>query len=95
MKKLTSIISLFLLLSFSACTTEGQYGSCIGLFDKDKMEKKNPNLIYKLNGWNTFLAVMGTCLLFIPTIYVIANSTFCPDEKIAQPITPSKIEEDR
>lgn len=89
MKKLTSILSLFLLLSFSACTTTGEYGPCIGLFDKDRMEKKNPNLVYKLNGWNTFLAVIGTGLFFIPTIYVVANSTFCPDERIVEPTFPA------
>jgi hypothetical protein len=73
MKK-TALIVIVVLLA--GCTSNTEYGTCIGAFDE-----KDPKLTYKLSGWNAFMAVLGTSLLFIPTIMVVANNTFCPVAK--------------
>lgn len=71
MKKIIAILLLASVLS--GCTSSTEFGECVGLFDE-----KNPKLTYKLSGWNAFVAVIGSGLMFIPTIMVVANETFCP-----------------
>lgn len=68
-----TIAAVLLLAVLSACTSATEYGPCVGLFDD-----KDVKLTYKLSGWNLFMAVIGTSFLFIPTIIVAKDETFCP-----------------
>lgn len=73
MKSISKLLfPLFLILSLAACTTETEYGQCIGAFDD-----KDPKLVYKVSTWNVFLGVFFFEVI-VPPIIVIANSTFCP-----------------
>jgi len=62
-----------LLLTLSACTSKTEFGDCVGLFDD-----KKPDLTYKISGWNALMGVIGTSIMFVPTIFVLKDETFCP-----------------
>lgn len=67
-----TIIVLAFALMVSGCTSETEFGQCIGIADD-----KNPALVYKVSKWNVFLAIVG--LEFIaPPIFVLVDQTFCP-----------------
>ena len=84
------ILSMALLVS--GCTSSTSYGECVGLFDKSSAEKMHPDLIYKLSGWNCFVAIfVGPPLLFLPTIFVIKDETFCPEGKIVTLVEPKPL----
>ncbi len=72
MKKLSLI---FLAVFVAACTSETQYGPCIGLFDE-----KDPELVYKAKAWNIGMGILFFGLV-IPPVVVIVDETFCPVAK--------------
>ena len=76
MKKL--FIALLMILTLAGCTTETQYGQCIGAFDD-----KNPALTYKPSGWNIGLAVVFVETIIVP-IVVIMDETLCPNGVVAK-----------
>ena len=66
------IIAILLLAALVGCTTHTEYGQCIGAFgDKD------PKLVYKVSGWNLFMAIIGLELI-APPIFVVVDMTLCP-----------------
>jgi hypothetical protein len=71
MKK--GILAILAALVFTGCTSSTEYGACVGAF-----EDKNPALKYNISGWNALMGVIGTSLLFVPTILVVKDATFCP-----------------
>ncbi len=71
MKK--EILIILAALVFTGCTYNNDHGTCVGAF-----EDKNPALKYNISGWNAFMGLLGTSLLFVPTILVIKDATFCP-----------------
>ncbi len=65
--------TLFLvaLLLLSSCDSVTQFGPCIGIADD-----KDPNLIYKLSGWNVAMGIIFIETVFVPII-VLVDNTFC------------------
>ena len=70
MKKLVAILMITVLLA--GCTSSTAFGPCIGAFDD-----KDPAKVYKLDAWNTFLAIFFSATIFVPVV-VVVNETFCP-----------------
>lgn len=68
-----AIAMMLMVTVLSGCTSATEFGQCVGMF-----EDKKQDLTYNISGWNAFVAVLGTSLLFIPTILVIKDQTFCP-----------------
>ena len=66
-------IAALIVLTLAGCTSETQFGPCIGAFDD-----KNPALTYKLSIWNTFLGILFSETIIVPVV-VIANETHCPN----------------
>jgi len=73
MKKLLLMVLIVTMLA--GCTTRTEYGTCVGAFDD-----KDPALVYKLDAWNTVLAIVFFETIFVPVI-VVANETLCPVDK--------------
>lgn len=73
MKKilLIALTAMFL----SGCTEKTEFGMCVGAF-----EDREPGLVYKLDVWNTVLAVIFVETIIVPVV-VIANQTVCPVAK--------------
>ena len=70
-----TILALLMVAMLAGCTTETEFGKCIGLG-----EDKNPALVYKVSGWNVFLGIIGIELIY-PPIAVLVDSLFCPVAK--------------
>jgi len=66
------IVILLAAIMLSGCTSTTQFGQCIGIADD-----KNPELVYKLSVWNTFLAIVFSETIIVP-IVVLVDETFCP-----------------
>lgn len=66
------IAMLLMAAALAGCTTENQYGPCIGAFDDPE-----PGVKYKLDVWNTVMAVIFVETVVVPVV-VIANETKCP-----------------
>ena len=64
------ILTLILVVS---CTERTKFGPCVGMGD----DNRNPNLIYKLDGWNLAMGLIFVELI-VPPIIVLANETYCP-----------------
>lgn len=63
------IMSLLLLASCSGTT---QYGSCVGINDK-----QDSKLEYRVSIWNVAMGIVFIEMLF-PPIVVVANEFYCP-----------------
>lgn len=63
---------MLLALTLNGCTSTTDFGECIGMFDD-----RNPQLTYKLSGWNAFISI-ATMGLIVPPVLWMKNSTFCP-----------------
>lgn len=74
MKKVIAVLLICTML-LAGCTTNTEYGQCIGLGDKEK-----PNLVYKLSIWNTVLAVIFIETVIVP-IWVAVDLAKCPIAK--------------
>ena len=69
MKRVIAIAALFALVG---CTSRTDLGPCIGAFDE-----RDPNLIYKVSGWNIAMGIIFMEMI-IPPVIVIADETLCP-----------------
>jgi hypothetical protein len=65
-------LALLLASALAACTSETEYGSCIGAFDDP-----NPDLIYEASTKNIVLAAIFVEMIF-PPFLVILKETKCP-----------------
>lgn len=72
MKSIKLTILVLVVAMLSACTTETEFGRCIGVADD-----KDPALVYKLSVLNTVLASIFVATIFVPVI-VLVDETFCP-----------------
>ena len=70
MKKM--ILSTLAALSLAGCTTQTEYGPCVGISDE-----KNPNLVYKIDVTNAVLGIVFIETIIVP-IVILADETFCP-----------------
>ncbi len=66
---------LFVLL-LVGCTTHTEFGSCIGLLDK-----QNPKVEYELSVWNGFVAILFSETVVVP-IYTVAKDISCPYKEV-------------
>lgn len=66
------LIVIALLPLFVSCTSETQYGKCIGIFDD-----KDPTKIYRPNTKNVIIGVIFFELV-IPPIVVALDQALCP-----------------
>ena len=71
-------IAALIVLTLAGCTSETQFGPCIGAFDD-----KNPELTYKPSVWNVFLAILFSETIIVPVIVVI-DETLCPNGYVAK-----------
>jgi hypothetical protein len=67
-KTLLILAAVFL----SGCTSETEFGACIGAFDD-----KRPELIYKVSANNLVWGILGFSLV-APPIFVIVDQFHCP-----------------
>lgn len=67
-----TIAALLLLVVLTGCTDATEYGECIGIG-----QDKNPNLEYKIDGWNLAIGIIFFELV-APPVIVAADETFCP-----------------
>jgi hypothetical protein len=65
-------IIVMLLILLSACTTQTEYGKCVGINDAQK-----PNLVYKASGWNIAMSIIFFETVFVP-IVVVMDDLYCP-----------------
>jgi hypothetical protein len=70
MKK--TIATALMLMLLAGCTSRTGYGECIGAFDD-----KQPDLQYKVSGWNLALAIIFSETIVVPVV-VVASETSCP-----------------
>ena len=70
MKKL--LILALILFSCISCTSQTQYGKCVGIADD-----KDPKLIYKLDTTNMVLGIIFIETIIVP-IVVVNDQLFCP-----------------
>lgn len=70
MKKI--LLSLMLAFTVAGCTSETEYGDCVGLF-----EDRDPTLVYETDTGNVILAVIFSETLIVPAI-VLIDETYCP-----------------
>jgi len=85
---LSSILLCLALLTSVGCFDKTtSYGKCIGVFDDRK-----PNLEYKLSVWNGINGILWSELLFIPTLYWLADFTFCPVDKKDDTLIPTGLQ---
>ncbi len=61
-----------LLLSFTACASRTEYGSCVGINDK-----KNPKLEYKCSERNLILSILFAETFVVPVV-VVFDELECP-----------------
>lgn len=61
-----------MLLAFSSCTSQTEFGKCVGYDDK-----KDSNLVYKVSGWNLIVGLIFSEMV-IPPILVFVNELECP-----------------
>ena len=87
MKSIKVAVLLVVVCLLSACENKTPYGPCVGAFDE-----KKPNLVYKLSVNNVVWGLLGSELLFIPPVIVVANETFCPVGVKPEPQPPMKAE---
>jgi hypothetical protein len=73
MKRIAALVLVLCMLS--ACTTQTEYGKCIGVTDKGK-----PGLVYKASAWNIFLGIIFIETIIVPII-VLLDEFQCPVEK--------------
>jgi len=66
------IFILGLAIILTGCTSQTQFGDCIGLADA-----KKPDLVYKVSATNLIVAIL-TFELIAPPVIVAVNETFCP-----------------
>lgn len=66
------IAMLLMVAVLAGCTSENQYGPCIGAFDEPV-----PDVQYKLSVWNTVMAVIFFETVIVPVV-VVANEAKCP-----------------
>ena len=62
----------FLLLILTGCTESTEYGECIGLG-----QDKDPELVYRLDKSNAFVAIIFVETIIVP-ILVLADNIYCP-----------------
>lgn len=72
MKKFIAALLATLALATASCTSETDFGPCIGAFDE-----KDPGLIYKMSGWNIAMGIIFFELI-VPPIIVVVDETLCP-----------------
>lgn len=70
MKKLFAIVLAVVFLS--GCTSETQFGHCIGAFDD-----KEPDLKYRVEPINLMMGIVFVETIFVPAI-VVLSETHCP-----------------
>jgi hypothetical protein len=71
MKFVKSLVVLSVIL-LTACTNKTEYGSCVGIGDK-----QNPKLHYKVSAWNVTMGILFVELI-APPIFVVLDETYCP-----------------
>ena len=70
MKKILALVLVVALMS--GCTSETQFGHCIGAFDD-----KEPNLKYKVEPINVVMGIVFVETIFVPAV-VLLSETHCP-----------------
>jgi hypothetical protein len=70
--KVLKVLAVASVLMLAACTTRTDYGSCVGIG-----EKQNPKLHYKASAWNITMSVLFVELI-APPVVVALNETYCP-----------------
>ena len=70
--KLLCLVICITLLFCVSCTSQTEYGSCIGIADDRK-----PNLEYKLSIKNAVLGIVFLETIIVP-VWVLADETYCP-----------------
>jgi hypothetical protein len=68
-----------LLLALAGCESRTDYGTCVGLGDK-----QNPKLEYKVSARNLVVGIIFFEMI-VPPVIVAVNETYCP-------IGPAEIE---
>ncbi len=69
------IAAVTLISLLTACTSETEYGECIGINgDKD------PTLVYHVSIWNVIVSVVFIETLVVPIVWALGY-THCPTEK--------------
>jgi hypothetical protein len=76
MKNIILIVLFGLVLA--GCESSTQFGSCVGLGDK-----QNPKLEYKVSVLNLVVGILFVEMI-IPPVIVAANETYCPVGKVEQ-----------
>lgn len=67
------LIIVSLLLGLSSCTSETEYGACVGLDDSDRQ----PGLTYKVSVRNAFWSAIGFETVIAPILWV-TDYMYCP-----------------
>ncbi len=59
-------------LLFTGCTSNTEFGSCVGFF-----ESRRPEFQYHFSAWNVLLSILFSETIIVPVI-VVVDETFCP-----------------